>query len=179
MAEKTLLCLYRVAPDLGLGFTHAYFPTAFFDEWSVEGPWAFARSANGYVALWGDGDLRLLTRGQHAMQELRSSGAGEAWLCTVGSAAEDGDFPAFCRTVAMHAPTVQGGELRWESPDGRAVAFGWDTPMTDNGEPVDWNAFPHYANAYTNTPLGAPVMEIAHGGDVLRLDLRRGGVLPS
>ena len=177
IAENTVLCLYKVDPNIGLGFTHAYFPAAHFDEWRIDGQWAFARVGEGYVALWGDGDLRLMTRGQHAMQELRSGGAGEAWLCTVGRAAIDGDFEAFCRAVGQNAPVVQGGGLRWATPAGKALTFGWGGPLTVGGQPVDWSAFPHYANAYTNTPLGAEIMEIAHGGETLRLDLKRGRVI--
>lgn len=177
IAENTVICLYNVDPKVGLGFAHAYFPTAHFDEWRIDGQWAFARVGEGYVALWGDGDLRLMTRGQHAMQEIRSGGAGETWLCTVGRAATDGDFGAFCRAVQRHAPLVQGGALAWTTLSGNALAFGWDGPLTVDGQPVDWSAFPHYANAYTTTPLGAEVMEIAHSGETLRLDLKRGRVI--
>ena len=177
IAENTVICLYKVNLDIGLGFTHAYFPTSHFDEWRIEGQWAFARVGDGYVALWGDGDLRLMSRGQHAMQELRSGGAGEAWLCTVGRAATDGDFDAFCRAVQQHAPSVQGGKLKWTSPTGKTLAFGWEGPLMLNGQPVDWSAFPHYANAYTNTLLGSEIMEITDGGETLRLDLKRGRVI--
>jgi hypothetical protein len=111
------------------------------------------------------------------MQEIRSGGAGEAWLCIVGRAATDGDFDSFCRAVQSHAPVVQGGQLRWTSPAGHELAFGWEGPLTVDGQPLDWSAFPHYANAYTDTPLGADIMEIAHGGETLRLDLKRGRVL--
>ncbi|MCS7071846.1 MAG: hypothetical protein NZM00_10105, partial [Anaerolinea sp.] len=59
MYERTVICLYPIDPAVGLGFSHAYFPTAAFDEWDIDGGWAFARSGNGYVALWADGELVL------------------------------------------------------------------------------------------------------------------------
>jgi hypothetical protein len=179
MFEKTVLCLYRIDPDVGLGFSHAYFPTAHFDEWSVDGRWAFARAGSGYVALWADGDLQLMQSGHHAMQELRGNGAGEAWLCTVGSREEDGEFAEFCSAVARRAPTTQDGVLHWQTPDGPALVFGWDGPLMVDGEAIDWGTFPHYANTYTDTPLGAPTMDITSENETVRLDLQRGRVPPS
>jgi len=177
LADRTVLCLYRVEPNVGLGFTHAYFPTALFDEWQIAGQWALARVGAGYVALWGDGDLRLTQQGAHAGQELRSGGAGEAWLCHVGRAAEDGDFAAFGTKVRQHAPQPGAAALRWRTPGGHDLALAWEGAFTVDGQPVDEDDFPHYENAYTDTPLGAEVMEIRHADAVLRLDLRRGQVL--
>lgn len=178
MAEKTVICLYRIAPDVGLGFSHAYFPTAYFDEWLIEGQWAFARSGRGVVALWADGNLQLTTGGPHAMQELRSSGLGSAWLCTVGSADEYGDFAAFRSKVIAHQPRYHEDTLRWQSPDGRSLVFGWSGPLLVDERPENWEAFPHYSNVYTHTPLGASVMEIRHGEETLLLDLKKGQIVP-
>jgi hypothetical protein len=130
------------------------------------------------VALWSDGDLRLITTGPHALQELRTAGPGEAWLCTVGRAADDDDFESFCAACAAQSPTQEQTRLCWTTPAGRAVAFGWAGPLIVDGQPVDWSAFPHYSNAATDTPLGAETMTIAHQGDSLRLDLAHGRVLP-
>ncbi len=48
-----MICLYRFEPGVGLGLSHAYFPTQMFDEYVIEDQWAFARSGQGYVAVWG------------------------------------------------------------------------------------------------------------------------------
>ncbi|MCB9455793.1 MAG: hypothetical protein H6671_07405 [Anaerolineaceae bacterium] len=177
LSGRTALCLYQVEAGIGLGFTHAYFPTAAFDEWTMAGQWAFARVGAGYVALWGDGDLRLTEHGAHAGQELRSSGAGEAWLCHVGSAAEDGDFTAFRGKVMQHTPQPGDSALRWRAPEGSELSLRWEGPFMVNGQPVNEADFSHYDNTYTHTPLGADVMELRFGDDMLRLDLRRGRVL--
>lgn len=177
MHDRTVLCLYRIEPGVGLGFTHAYFPTAMFDEYHIDGQWAFARVGQGYVALWADGALNLTERGRHAAQELRSSGAGEAWLCYVGSAAEDGDFAAFQQTVTRNAPTAEGWSIRWTTPAGESLDFGWERAFMVNGTAQDWHEFPHYENAYTQTAQGAETMTIRHAGQELILDLKRGKVL--
>ena len=85
MADDAVVCVYDPALRGGLPFTHAYFPAEAFDEYVLDGPWAFARVRNGYVGLWGDGDLRLTAAGPHAAQELRSDGPGRAWACRAGA----------------------------------------------------------------------------------------------
>ncbi len=169
--ERTVICLYRLELGVGMGFTHAYFPTVLFDEYRLAGQWAFARSGQGYVTLWGDGALRLTEDGRHAGQELRSDGAGEAWLCQVGRAAEDGSFVDFCDRVMAHAPQGDRAELRWTTPTGEALAFGWAGALRVNGQPVDWEAYPHYENAYTQTPMAANRMTIRLGDQQHTIDL--------
>jgi hypothetical protein len=155
------MCLYQIEPDVGLGFAHAYFPAAMFDEWHIRGGWAFARVGDGYIALWGDGDLILLDDGQ----QLRSSGAGVAWMCHVGTG---GNFAEFMAT--MTDPHSDGTQLAWTAPNGEALAFGWDAPFRVNGRPQKWDDFPHYENAFTHTPLDSTQMDIHHRGDSLLLD---------
>jgi hypothetical protein len=176
MTGQTVICLYQLDPLVGLGLSHAYFPTAMFHEYVIDGQWAFARSGNGYVALWGDGALVLIERGRHAGQELRSSGAGESWLCHVGRASEDGDFAAFRASVARHVPQVKEGIVKWTTPQGQQLAFGWSGALTVNGAAESWD-YPHYANDYTQTALDADTMTIRYGDEILTLDLAHGRVV--
>jgi hypothetical protein len=174
MHERSVICLYRLEPDVGLGISHAYFPTAMFDEWYIAGQWAFARVGKGYVALWGDGDLALTASGRHVAQELRSTGAGAVWICRVGRAADDGSFADFKGELIAHPPTAQGTSLTWVTPEGSTLTFAWEGALTVDGAAVNWAEIPHYDNAYTHTPVGTEVMEIAIAGDVLRLDVKNG-----
>ena len=48
-----LLALHRLPEDDWLGFTHAYFPTAAFDEYTLDGQWAFARKGSAYLPRCG------------------------------------------------------------------------------------------------------------------------------
>ncbi len=173
MAEGTAICLYRLEAGVGLGLSHAYFPIMMFDEYMIDGQWAFARVGAGYVALWGDGELRLTEEGRHAGQELRSGGVGTAWLCRVGRAAEDGDFAAFRARVTRHAPQASGGRVDWVTPEEKRLSFGWQGALTVDGVPENWD-YPHYANSYTETAMDAETMTIRYGGATLTLDLKRG-----
>lgn len=176
MFDRTVVCLYALDPAIGLGFSHAYFPSAAFDEVAIEGQWAFARRGDGYVALWGDGALSLTASGRHAGQELRSRAGGWAWVCSVGSAAEDGDWASFCATLKRHAPVRNGGPIQYQTPDGHTVSFSWEGPTVVDGKPVDWEDFPHYDNLYTHVPPDSDHMVIAKGEHSLTLDLKRGRV---
>jgi hypothetical protein len=176
MHGRTVLCLYQLESGVGLGFTHAYFPTEAFDEYVINGAWAFARFGSGYAALWGDGSLRLTQTGLHAGQEIRSAGKSEAWLATIGSQAEDGDFRSFIERVKRFAPAVENGALS-ASIDGEMVGFGWEGALTVDGNAITWDDYPHYDNAYTHTPWDAQAMTLAHAGLALTLDLKRGVTL--
>jgi hypothetical protein len=172
--EKTVLCLYHFEPGVGLGFSHAYFPTAMFDEWRISGGWAFARVGSGYVALCADGDLDLTETGRHAGQELRSWGVGQAWIARIGRAAEDGDFETFCQSVMSHPPVFDGARVIWTTPDGSRLAFAWEGPLTVDGAEEDWDHFPHYENAYTQTAIDEDSMVLRWRDLELTLDLAIG-----
>jgi hypothetical protein len=174
MHDRTVICLYRLEPEVGLGISHAYFPTAMFDEWHIDGAWAFARVGGGYVALWGDGDLVLTARGRHVAQELRSSGEGAVWVCRVGRVADDGSFADFQYALIAHPPTAQGTSVEWATPEGTRLAFAWEGALRVDGAAVDWADMPHYDNAYTHTEVGADAMMIEYGGERLVLDLQAG-----
>jgi hypothetical protein len=174
MEDRTVICLYELESDVGLGISHAYFPTAMFDEWRIDGQWAFARVGSGYIALWGDGDLALTERGRHVAQELRSRGAGQAWICSVGRAYDDRDFATFQRRTMQHSPRSEGAYVEWTTMEETHLALGWTGAFRIQHKPEDLSDFNHYANAYTETPMGAPTMTIAHAGESLTIDLLRG-----
>jgi len=185
MHGRTVLAHYQGMPHAGLGYTHAYFPTAAFDEWYLADGWAFARVGEGYAALWGSGDLHMTAQGRHAYQEVRLAPAPvamgnswlDSWLCHIGSKAEDGSFETFMRGVRAATPEQRNQTLRWTTPEGERLDFGaaLSEPLTVNGAAVDWTTFPHYGNRYTETPLGAAAMTITHEGESLSVALRRGG----
>ena len=174
MFERSVICLYDVQPDVGLGFTHAFFPCAMFDAWHLAGQWAFARYGNGYIGLWADGPLHLTRTGREAMQELRSAGLGRIWLACAGSYSEDGDFAAFQEHLQASEIQTQGLNLRWDRPQGPLLEYGWEGPMRVNGKTYAYDTDLHYANAYTHTALDDHQMQITHEGETITLDYRLG-----
>lgn len=167
-----MICLYQFEPGVGLGFSHAYFPTVMFDEYRISGAWAFAHVADGYVALCADGDLVLAENGCHAWQELRSYGLGQGWLCHMGRAVEDGSFSAFCGRLLRSAPRFEGASISWITPKNQTLSFDWEGPLRVDGQVWDLSNFPHYENLYTQTDLDADKMIIRHDDQELALALR-------
>ncbi len=176
MHKRTVICLYKLEAGVGLGFSHAYFPSEAFDEYVLDGQWAFARFSRGYIALWGDGELKLTETGLHAGQEIRSGGKSAAWVASIGAQAEDGDFRSFIEKTKRFAPQVDGGIVSAKI-DGEQVRFGWEGEMTVDGKAVSWADYPHYDNAYTHTAWGEPTMTLRHAGKAMTLDLQNGKTL--
>lgn len=169
--RDSLIALYRLPDDDWMGFTHAYFPLYAFDEHEVGERWAFARKGEGYLALGAANGLQLMTRGNGARRELRSPGLRNAWVCQIGRAVVDGSFEAFKRAVAASPFTFDAAALAvdWRTLRGDALRFGWEGPLLRDGAPEPITGFPHYDNVYCTVELGAEVMDIRLGEDLLRL----------
>ena len=175
MFDRHLICLYPVKQEIGLGYTHAYFPVAYFDEVMIEGNWAFARYGKGYVGLWGDGELSLTPRGKHAGQELRSKGKGSMWVCVLGSESLDSSFSLFQEKYRQHSPIIaEDLQVMWETPNGDDLMAKWGSPFMVNDKVYLANSLPHYKNQYTDTNIGDDEMIISHDGKQLVLDLKNG-----
>jgi hypothetical protein len=98
--KDVLVAVYQLpAENNPLNYTHAYFPTANFDEYTLRGGWAFARVAEGYLALTASQPFTMPQHGPIALRELRANGPQVTWLCQLGSAAEDGSFEDFQTSV--------------------------------------------------------------------------------
>lgn len=149
--------------------THGHFPTHAFDEYSLEGGWAFACKGDGYVALAAANGFSLTEQGQQAYRELRSLGRENIWLCHLGRRDEDGSFAEFRRK--MSALEVEFGQLsvRCATLRGEALAFGWTGPLLVDGHEQPITGFKHYENPYSEVELGAGQMEIIRGEDAIRL----------
>jgi hypothetical protein len=168
--RDTLAACYAAPAGEGLGFTHAYFPVYAFDEYALEGPWAFARQGEAYLALLAANGLALTTHGAGAYRELRSEGYTNVWLCQMGRAALDGTFADFRARVQALAVDVHALNARWTSLRGDQLSFGWQAPFSVNGTEVPLSRYPRYDNPYALMARDARQLEIIHGGQGLRLN---------
>lgn len=155
---------------LWMGFTHAYFPTFAFDDYSVRDGWAFARVADGYLALTAANGLTLVTTGDNALRELRSPGWPNSWVCLMGRAAIDGDFETFQERVLALELVFDDMRVHGETPRGERISFGWDEPLLVDGAEQALAGFKHYDSPICTCEVGAPAMEIAGWETVVRLD---------
>ncbi|MBN2390613.1 MAG: hypothetical protein JXR84_07815 [Anaerolineae bacterium] len=166
--KDALIVLYSLPEDDWLGFTHAHFPVYMFDAYEVRDNWAFARKADGYLALSASTGLALVKRGPAAYRELRAYGRETVWICQMGRAAVDGSFEAFQKKVLESTVDVQGLTVSYTTLRGETLAFGWkDTFLCDGEEhPLTGK---HYENPYCTVELAASEMDIRFGDYVMRL----------
>ena len=168
--KDVLIAVHRFAGDDWMGFTHAYFPAAEFDEAEIRNGWAFARKGDGYLALTAARGIHQTTRGQRAYQELRAYGCENVWLCHLGRAAQDGGFGEFqARVLALDIQFSDRG-VRMQSLRGQQLEFGWEGPFLLDGEEQPLGGFPHYESPYCEADLPASHMVIRHLDQAVRLD---------
>lgn len=110
------------------GFTHAWFPTPAFDDWSIDGTTATARKDGGRVVLRASGDLSLVTEGPSARCELRLQGRRGWWLVRAASAT-GADF------AALHPEGADDprATIRVSDPDYGLVVFHPDGRIAAEG----------------------------------------------
>lgn len=172
--EGTVLALYRIPADDVMAYTHAWFPLAEFDEWLRHGVWIAGRKGDGYVALATVGGAEPVTSGPDAWQELRPSGPGTAWVCTVGRRTVHGELGDFVRT--LDAPDFGPDRVAFRTAEGTELSLDWAGPFTVDGRPADLAADgsvatpPQLANPYAQLEFGATSLAI--GPHVI--DLRKG-----
>lgn len=124
----------KAQPD----FTHAWFPTLTFDEWSVDGSRATARSGEGVLVLAASGPLELLAEGGSTAHELRLAGRDGLWLVRLGTSS---DLAGFAARHALKASVAPDGTIRVLDPDYGEVVFHANGVIEAEGrkiDPRDW-----------------------------------------
>lgn len=126
-------------------FTHAWFPTLAFDDWTVAGGRATARSGQGALVLQADGPLTLMRTGGSAGHELRRAGRQGIWAIRLGTAT---DLPAFAAAHPLDVAMAADGTLSVTDPDYGPVAFHADGRVRAEGrvlDPASWTLAGHRA----------------------------------
>lgn len=166
-----LIALYRLPDDDWLGYTHAHFPVAAFDEYALKRGWAFARAGDAYLALTASGGITLVKSGPGAYRELRSDARQNVWLCQMGRAAQDGGFAEFQKAILALPVAFNNLSVSLVSVRGDAVAFDWTGPFTVNGTGQPLSGFKQYESPHCTCDLGATEMDIQYAEWTLRLNL--------
>ena len=167
--KDVLVSVHNLPVDDWMGFTHAYFPTAAFDEQVLRDGWAFARQGEGYLAITAARGIEMVTLGDNAFRELRSDGVQNVWLVQMGRAALDGSFTDFQDKVLARPLTFGDLEVRYETLRGQVLTFGWQGPLALDGEAQPLDNFKHMENPYCVADFPVTSMEVAYGELAMRL----------
>jgi hypothetical protein len=119
-------------------FTHAWFPGFAFDEATVDGAVAVARSGQGLALLKASAPLEPVTTGPTAGTELRLPGRTATWIVRVGDTAQQGKAAKFAaRFSGLALRAGEGGRLLVDDPEYGAVVFHADGRIAAEGRIVD------------------------------------------
>ncbi len=122
-----------------------YFPTYEFDEWTIVENCAFARLAEGYLALRSESRFELLESGTRRGRMLKIVGEDARLTVRLGSADKDGDFNRFKERRNSEYP-----------PRDEAPAI-----------PLQL----HYSSPFCQTDFNQPIMDIRYEDYLMQLDL--------
>jgi hypothetical protein len=167
--KDVLVALYQLPADDWLGFTHAYFPTAAFDEYLLDDGWLFARKGEGLLALTAAQGLELVTHGPTAYREIRSHGRQNAWFLHLGRVSKDGRFAEFQDKMPRSEVSFDGQWVHAHTLYGATIDFGWEGPLLVDEQPYAQAGMLHYDNPYCAMELNAPEMELRWQDELLRL----------
>jgi hypothetical protein len=120
-------------------FTHAWFPTAEFEESRVEGNLAAARSGRGVVVIRGSHPLAVVTDGPSAHAEIRQQGRATRWIVRVSEA--DRLDQATARFGGLVIEEGSGGDFVVHDPDYGPVHFRADGVVEGEGRTVSPREF--------------------------------------
>ena len=168
--KDALIAIYQLPIDDPMGYTHAYFPAANFDEVIQDQGWVFGRKGDGFIALKCSLVMEFVQHGRTAKRELRARGSQAAWVCQLGSTTLDGDFAAFQQKVSAAPLVLDGYHVEWQTLRGDTLSFGWQGALLCNGESLALSGFKHFENPYTSVEFPCKQMEIKTDEYVLNLD---------
>ncbi len=168
--KDVLIAVHTPTEDDWLGFTHAYFPARAFDSYVVRDGWAFAQKGAGYLGLTASRGIELIKSGPSGYYELRSHGSPNVWLCQMGRSALDGSFGEFQNKVLQAGLAFENAAVAYTSLRGDALTFGWQGPLTVNGQGQAIDGFKHIENPYCTVDLPATGMEIRFDEYLLKLN---------
>ncbi|MFZ6030978.1 MAG: hypothetical protein ACOYYS_24995 [Chloroflexota bacterium] len=168
--KDVLVSIHKLPDDDWMGFTHAYFPIYSFEEYAIDGQWAFARMGDGYLALGAACGLDWITGAPDGHRELRSYGKHNVWLCHMGRAVQDGSFTDFQQKIKAMPLAWEGLAVAFTSLRGEAIRFGWQEPLQVDGREELLSGFRHYENPYCRADFPAGRMEIGFQDIAVRLN---------
>lgn len=197
--KNVLFCIYNLhnKPALyvptKLFYTHAWLPRDQFDEVIEQEGWIFARKGEGYLALhsqhpyfWKDEtthrqvDVRGIDKHESAdypedvNREIIVPGKRNVWICELGRREVDGEFAAFVARISATDLHFDGLEVAYDSPSAGKLAFGWESPLRQNGQSLQLHDYPRYDNPYVRAAFAAQKIDVALGEQRLRLNWETG-----
>ena len=167
-------------------YTHAWVPKDQFDEVIEKNGWIFVRKGEGYLGLYSQRPYFWNKEGleveRHHIRkypedfdrEVIALGKQNIWICQMGREAEDGVFEQFIEAVSSAELVFDGLQVQYHAPGIGLVYFGWDNPLTVNGEIVNVHDYPRYDNPYVRAEFDPDEIHVRANGKELYLNWKTG-----
>lgn len=141
-----MMMIFSTAETEVVKYIHAYFPTWFYDSWSVEGHYAFASSGNGYLGVYFSSLPHLVTWGMNREREIIAEGEKQLCVVRLSDRAESGSFEHFKDLFINMAISYDSNSDSAETDDFAygILSIGRDKVPTLNGEFYDWRCASGY-----------------------------------
>ena len=136
--KALLAMLFSIEEKEVVKYIHAYFPTWFYDEWSIEGHYAFARSRDGYGAIYFSSEPVLTTKGMNRMREITADGEKQLVIVRCSNKAETGSFENFKKLFISSPIEYENEQFSMKDFSYGTFKAGKDIQAEINGMPYSW-----------------------------------------
>lgn len=160
--RNVALSIYRLPENKRIQYTHAYFPAGEMDEICQSDNWIFARKGNGYLALYSSTTPTLKKDIRGELCDLVADTTANVWLCEMGRTGEWPSFAAFVNAIKSASIVCDGTDITYTSPSAGKITFGWDAPLTVDGQPVPMRHNFRYDNPFCKAAADTRSIEIAY-----------------
>jgi len=167
---QTVICMYDIPEKEKLGFTHAYFPKADFDEVTEKNGWVLARKKDTYIALYSHLPTEWKTDEKGIYNDLVAQGRKNTWICELGSKEQWGSFPEFTNAILSSRTACTETSVFFQSPSSGAMEFAQTSEFKVNGQPVPLRNEYRYDNPYCKSKFDTRRITIQKEEKKLTLD---------
>ncbi|MGV9173578.1 MAG: hypothetical protein ACOC44_04010 [Promethearchaeia archaeon] len=155
---------------LGMKFyQHAFFPRSAFDSIQQKNGWTFGKKGGSYIALYS-----LKPTNWESDYELRVNSKKNVWIVELGSEAEYESFDTFVSDILNSdldiKPEKIGYDVKYISPSQGKATVDWNGNFQVDGEKVQIENYPRFANKFCSQKFGTKETSIEYGNQSLKLD---------
>jgi hypothetical protein len=168
---NVLVCIHHVPADHPFPFSHAYVPRSAFDEIVEKDNWLLGRKGDGFLALFSQNPTRRPLDGPHVDVETRVDSPDNIWLCEMGNRQLWGDFGQFAQAITASKPICHDLHVHYQSLSEGLVDFGWEGPLSIDGQDVSLRGYKRFDNPYCQCEFGDIKLTINREGESHTLDL--------
>ena len=135
--RNTAVIVYDIPSSHLIDYTHAYFPSMHFDEFTTLETCVAGRKGDGYIGIISANRLSPVVAGPLCGREYRSLGRRNVWILSVASTAQYSSLSAFVATLqATTLSFAPSNEVTVRLADASEICVMADGTTTINGTPI-------------------------------------------